>query len=202
MDLKRAPELQQYHQESIRLTGGDWVRATRTMPDQDLRTGERYKVEAVDRGSVRVVHSAESVELSRTCALHLDSGYASTVHSAQGTTVNPVLIDVDTKSATARLDAHYVAIARPKQELRAFADDTDHLLASTTRDLAPAKALDVDVASNQDDMTLPLVSGSHRRDSKRLFFCCAASQSRSNFIWLSSPASDANDGDRRNSTSP
>ena len=59
--------------------------------------------------------------------LHLEYGYCSTVHAAQGKTCDRVLIEADTKSLTSARDNYYVAISRARHEVKIYTNDKDKL---------------------------------------------------------------------------
>lgn len=109
-----------YSQEVVPLVAGDLVRITRNNNNIGLKNGDRIKVVSVDDGTVKL---ANGVELSRSERLHLQYGYATTVHSAQGLTANRVMIDADTKSLTSNRAVFYVAISRPRHFLKIYTND-------------------------------------------------------------------------------
>lgn len=84
--------------------------------------------------------------------LHLDYGYCSTVHAAQGKTAERVLIDADTKSATANESAYYVAISRARFEVDIYTDDKALLPEAMGREDIKHAALDVQPKAMEADL--------------------------------------------------
>lgn len=86
----------------------------------------------------------ELVILDTSEALHLDHGYCTTVHAAQGRTCQRVLVDADVSSAMANESLYYVAISRARSEVGIYTDDRSMLPDAMARlDEKPA-ALDLD----------------------------------------------------------
>ena len=56
---------------------------------------------------------------------HIDHGYASTSHSAQGATVDRVIVDIDTRLSPELVNRKqfYVSISRARNALTIFTDD-------------------------------------------------------------------------------
>lgn len=127
IDPSRSSMLRLYERDSITVSPGDWIRVTATDKGRDLRNGERYQVAAIDAGSITVQRGDELVKIDRSKPLHLQHGYASTIHSAQGLTTKRVLIDANTKSLTSNRAVFYVAISRPRDDLTIFTNDKGSL---------------------------------------------------------------------------
>lgn len=75
--------------------------------------------------------------------MHLDHGYCSTVHSAQGQTADRVLIEADTRSLTANESSYYVAISRAREEVTIYTDDKAMLPEAMSREDIKSAALEV-----------------------------------------------------------
>src|SRR5712692_10337524 len=84
--------------------------------------------------------SAPLVELR-----HIDLGYASTSHAAQGTTVDRVIVNVDTMRSDRLVNARqlYVSISRARFDAHLYTNDVQALGRSVARDPHKANALDV-----------------------------------------------------------
>jgi len=89
-----------------------------------------------------------AITLDAAKPMHLDHGYCSTVHAAQGQTAERVLIEADTRSATANESAYYVAISRARSEVQIYTDDKSLLPEAMAREDIKEAALDV----KQQDM--------------------------------------------------
>lgn len=120
-----------YRKEEIIVAPGDWVRMTRNNKALGIANGERYRVSKVTAAGV---HLENGTELLRKDFLHMQHGYAMTVHSAQGATTDRVLIDADTKSLTSNRAVFYVAISRPRHELFIYTDDKSMLPEKAARE--------------------------------------------------------------------
>lgn len=127
VDPSRSSMLRLYERDTITVSPGDWIRVTATEKAKDLRNGERFQVAAVDAGHIAIKKGAEVVKIDRSKPLHLQHGYASTIHSAQGLTTKRVLIDANTKSLTSNRAVFYVAISRPRDNLTIFTNDKNTL---------------------------------------------------------------------------
>jgi hypothetical protein len=129
-----------FTKEQIDLAAGDWVRVTRNNSNLGIANGERYQVEQVMVDSVKFTNG---IDLPRTGRLHMQYGYAATVHSAQGLTTNRVMIDADTKSLTSNRAVFYVAISRPRNELKIYTDDKAKLSEVMSREPKKYAALEL-----------------------------------------------------------
>jgi conjugative relaxase-like TrwC/TraI family protein len=134
------PKFSAYEREDIELAVGDWVRMTRNNSKLRIANGERYQVEKITPDTL---HFSNGVSLPRGERLHLQYGYAMTVHSAQGLTKDRVIIDVDTKSLTSNRAVFYVAISRPRRELSMYTDDRTALPQTVAREPKKYAALEL-----------------------------------------------------------
>lgn len=123
-----------YAKAEIDIAPGDVLRITKNDRALGLHNGDRVKVEAVDADVVVVkTDKGSTVALQTHQPLHVQHGYATTVHSAQGLTAHRVLIDANTKSLTTNRAVFYVAISRPQYELKLYTDDRPALKAAVAR---------------------------------------------------------------------
>jgi conjugative relaxase-like TrwC/TraI family protein len=129
-----------YQKEDIEIAKGDWVRMTRNNSNLGIANGERYQVERVSKDAV---HLSNGIALPRDRRLHMQYGYAMTVHSAQGMTKDRVIIDVATKSLTSNRAVFYVAISRPRHELSIYTDDQKSLPTAVAREPKKYAALEL-----------------------------------------------------------
>ena len=74
---------------------------------------------------------------------HLDHGYASTSHSSQGTTVDRVLVNVDTRRSAELVNRKqfYVSISRAQHAISLYTDDRSRLATALRRDRDKSLAL-------------------------------------------------------------
>jgi len=123
-----------YAQELRWVSAGEQIVFRKAWKEQGITTGDRATIEAVDRrGNVKAVleEKGRIVEFPLGAMPHLDYAYASTSYSAQGATADRVMVHMDTsaKGAKALLTAAtaYVALSRPRQDMRVYTDDPERL---------------------------------------------------------------------------
>jgi conjugative relaxase-like TrwC/TraI family protein len=139
-DPSKLKNLSTYSKEEVQIAPGDWVRMTRNNSTLGIANGERYQVERLTPDSI---HFVGGLALSRESRLHLQYGYAMTVHSAQGLTTDRVLIDVDTHSLTSNRAVFYVAISRPREHLGIYTNDRSKLPEVVAREPKKYAALEL-----------------------------------------------------------
>lgn len=135
-----------FESTEVEFAKGDRVRITANDHGRTLANGDFYTVVSIDSDAKRLsIESADGHEvvLSTENALHLEHGYASTVHSVQGATCDRVIIDACTRSACAHASSFYVAISRAKDEVWIYTDDREALPYAMSRDERKSMALDV-----------------------------------------------------------
>jgi ATP-dependent exoDNAse (exonuclease V) alpha subunit len=78
-------------------------------------------------------------------ARNVDLGYASTSHSAQGATVDRVLVNIDSSRSAQVFNGRmcYVAISRARLDARIYNDDQQRMRRSAERTQEKELALDV-----------------------------------------------------------
>ncbi|HEX8988229.1 MAG TPA: MobF family relaxase [Rhodocyclaceae bacterium] len=135
-----------YRETARELAVGDAVRITANDHARGLVNGERATVAGIDaeRQTVTLVKAdGGEITLDASRPLHLDHGYCSTVHAAQGQTAERVLIEADTHSATANESSYYVAISRAREDVTIYTDDKAMLPEAMAREDEKSAALDV-----------------------------------------------------------
>lgn len=135
-----------YREEMRELSVGDVVRLTANQHTLGIINGERATITAIAPGNQTVTllkADGNKITLDTGKPLHLDHGYCSTVHSAQGQTCNRVLIDADTRSATVNESSYYVAISRAREMAIIYTDDKTMLPEATARLDEKSVALDI-----------------------------------------------------------
>jgi ATP-dependent exoDNAse (exonuclease V) alpha subunit len=140
IDPDAMSNLSAYKKQEIPLAQGDWVRMTRNNPALDVANGNRHRVEKITADTVIL---SGGIQLPRSERLHMQYGYATTVHSAQGLTSNRVIIDADSKSLTSNRAVFYVAISRPRHDLTIFTDDKSKLAEVMSREPKKYAALEL-----------------------------------------------------------
>jgi conjugative relaxase-like TrwC/TraI family protein len=148
-DPARHSMLRLYERETVDLAPGDWVRVSANNKALGVCNGERYRVSAVDSRHVTLEGRVHGIKIDRSRPVHLQHGYASTIHSAQGLTKNRVLVDANTKSLTSNRAVFYVAISRPRNDITLFTDDASKLAAAMSREPKKFAALELRDVRNE-----------------------------------------------------
>lgn len=144
IDPSRHVELSVYERTRAELAAGDWARITRNDPALNVSNGDRVRVLNVDRARLTVeTEKGRRIELDTTKPLHLEHAYATTVHSAQGLSLDRVIVDLDTRSLTTGKDLYYVAISRARFEAQIYTNSRPELPAAIARENIKTAALDV-----------------------------------------------------------
>jgi conjugative relaxase-like TrwC/TraI family protein len=159
-----AGNLSVYEQNRIELSANDWVRVTRNLKLQDLANGERYQIKSVGKNSITL---SDGSVLSTKERLHLQYGYVTTVHSAQGLTEDRVLIDANTKSLTSNKSVFYVAISRSRHDLTIYTDDKKLIAETMSRDPKKFAALDLRTHENEAGIVATVIKERHQRREQR-----------------------------------
>lgn len=101
-------------------------------PDRALgvANGEFATIGAIDaRRAVVHLDNGKQLSVASHRLRHIDYGYASTSHSAQGATVDRVIVDIDTllSSELVNRKQFYVSISRAKNAVTVYTDDRSQL---------------------------------------------------------------------------
>ena len=118
-----------YEARQFEVSKGDKLTVSKGDKELGTVTGDKLIVEDVNRQSILAkdsktgnVHSFNVKDKN-----HLDYDYSSTVHSSQGSTVNNVLINIDTRSKTTSKELYYVAVSRARHNAIVLTDNTRKL---------------------------------------------------------------------------
>lgn len=140
------PNMTAFREQTRELSVGDAVRVTANDYGRGMVNGERATVSSIDVEKQTVTLSradGSTVALDTSKPMQLDHGYARTVHATQGQSADRVLIEADTRSATANESLYYVAISRARDGVTLYTDDRASLPASMGREDGKSAALDV-----------------------------------------------------------
>lgn len=123
-----------YQPEERTFATGERVQFTTPWKEQGISNREMGTVTHLDEAGnirVRLDHSNRSVGWNLDTYRHLDYAYAMTSHSAQGQTVDRVLIHIDTGDSRIRSlvdeSLAYVATSRPRHDAQIFTDNAEAL---------------------------------------------------------------------------
>jgi ATP-dependent exoDNAse (exonuclease V) alpha subunit len=142
---RRASKVEVFRSEPRELAAGDVIRWTRNDRHTSRSNGDFARVVRVDRRSFTATvergdGSREKLALNHQP--HWDYAYASTVHSAQGKTVDNALIHMPmhSRGITGR-EWFYVAISRARKRAQIFTDDMAALPRAVVKSTAQENAL-------------------------------------------------------------
>jgi ATP-dependent exoDNAse (exonuclease V) alpha subunit len=87
-------------------------------------------------------------------ARKIDLGYASTSHAAQGSTVDRVIVHIDSARGTDLVNQRqlYVSVSRPRLEARIYTDSTERMRRAAAR--TQEKELALDLVQKQTTATI------------------------------------------------
>jgi len=127
-----------YRPKEINLAKGDQLRVTAGIKDANgnrIDNGAMLTFLGMDKGKLSVETASGTKRLLNPDVAHLAYGYATTSHSAQGRTVQRVLIHAPTASFGAvDKSTGYVAISRGKEKATIFTDDREALMDAVERE--------------------------------------------------------------------
>jgi hypothetical protein len=135
-----------YHCHEREMALGDLVRFTANDYSAGLINGDRGHVVGIDAGRNTLTvqtNDGRAISLDTSKPQAIEHGYCTTIHSAQGQTCDRVLIDADTRSATANESAYYVAISRAREDVRIYTDDKAMLPEAMSRLDEKSAALEI-----------------------------------------------------------
>lgn len=133
-----------YRPERREVALGDRIRITENDHSKGLNNGDMAMVKKIEKKQIYLEREdGKTFSLERTKPLHLDHGYCSTVHSAQGRTCERVLMDADVQSLTSSRDTYYVAISRARKEAKIYTNDRERLPEIMARENIKEAALEI-----------------------------------------------------------
>lgn len=146
-----AANMSVYRLAEREFAAGDHIRVTANDYSRGMLNGDVFTVVKIDPSpspSLITLRADDGriVTLPTSEPAHIEHGYCTTVHAAQGRTVDRVIIDADTRSATSHEASFYVAISRARTEAWIYTDDRDSLPAAMGREDHKSNALDIERA--------------------------------------------------------
>lgn len=117
------------------------------VPDRTLgvANGEFATIKSLDaRRAVMRLDNGRKLSVASDRLRHIDHGYASTSHCAQGATVDRVIVDIDTRLSPHLVNRKqfYVSISRARSALSIFTDDRSRLAPAAARSREKSIALE------------------------------------------------------------
>jgi ATP-dependent exoDNAse (exonuclease V) alpha subunit len=97
-----------------------------------------------DRRAGLRLDSGKELRIARNRLRHIDHGYASTSHSAQGATVDRVIVNIDSQLSAELVNRKqfYVSISRTRNSLAIYTDDQNQLARAVSRSREKSTALE------------------------------------------------------------
>lgn len=128
----RRSQVAVFEAKTMTVSVGERLRLTTTDRDRLLRTNDIGVVTGIDaRGRLQVTVGEQQVSLDPNTApgdRHIDYGYAVTTYSAQGASVDYVILLEGIEGARKRMaaqDSAYVALSRTKEHIQMYVDDLE-----------------------------------------------------------------------------
>ena len=139
-----------YRPEERTLAIGDRIQFR--APDKALKVanGEFANVVALNAQNATLqLDSGREVKAGFSRLRHIDYGYASTSHAAQGATVDRVIVNVDSMRSAQLVNQKqfYVSISRAREDARIYTDNAEALRRAVARE--PEKSIALEVVKEQ-----------------------------------------------------
>ena len=146
-DPQQASGVSVYENKVQPFAEGDRIQLTANSTKLGVSTRDIGTITKLDAdGNVEVqLDKGRKVRWNLAAHRHIDYAYAMTSYSAQGTTVDRVLLHIDTSdyrlSGLIDKTLAYVGASRAQHDIQIFADDASRLERSLSRETERAKAL-------------------------------------------------------------
>jgi conjugative relaxase-like TrwC/TraI family protein len=145
-DPRRLRGVSVYREEERSFSVGDRIQFTAPFAEERVTNRQLGTVQRIDRdGNVQLrMDSGRDVQFNVREMPHLDHGFASTSHAAQGTTVERVILDVDSAMAREELvnsRLAYVGLSRGASGMELYTNDGAALVRNLSRQVSKSQAL-------------------------------------------------------------
>jgi len=136
LPLTQAEHFSVFERDAIEISVGERIRFTangRDDKDHRLNNGSLYAVKALGEDGSLILENGWKIDKSFK---HMDYGYATTSHAAQGKTVDCVLVAQSGLVSAGASDAKqfYVSVSRGRKEVRIYTDDIEALRENVARE--------------------------------------------------------------------
>lgn len=150
-----------YREAAIEIAPGDRIQFTRANKDLGVSNRDLATVEKIEDGRITVTIGDKEKGAQRTVSFdpsqhrHLDHGYAVTSHSAQGLTVERVLVNIDTDGPRSLINQRlaYVSISRASDDARIYTNDSASLGERLATDISKTVAVEFRQRSETTEQT-------------------------------------------------
>ncbi len=144
-DPRRLQGVSVYREERRVMAVGDRLQVTAPFTEERLSNRQLGTIQALDReGNIELrLDSGRSVQFSAADFPHLDYGFASTSYSAQGATVDRVLLQVESYLSPELVNSRlaYVGVSRAAEDVQLYTDNAGGLVKSLSREVSKTSAL-------------------------------------------------------------
>ena len=139
-----------YREAAIEIAPGDRIQFTRAHKELGVSNRDLATVETVNATRITVTIGDKEKRPQRTVSFdpsqhrHFDHGYAVTSHSAQGLTVERVLVNIDTEGPRSLINQRlaYVSISRASDDARIYTNDAGSLGERLATDISKTAAVE------------------------------------------------------------
>jgi conjugative relaxase-like TrwC/TraI family protein len=155
-----------FREEQRVLARGERIQFRAPDPALGVANGEFATISAIaaHRAVIRL-DGERQLSVASDRLRHIDHGYASTSHSAQGATVDHVIVDIDTRLSPELVNRKqfYVSISRARNALTIFTNDRSRLQAAADRTREKSVALEHQVRDPHQNFNV--VPDEHRHNT-------------------------------------
>jgi len=134
-----------YYESHRELAEGDRIQFRAPLTEKRVANGELATITKISDYELTVkLDSGREVNFEQQRFRHLDHGYAVTSHSSQGTTVDRVLINADTRESEMLLNDRmgYVAVSRAREDAIIYTNSIEELRSALDRRVDKETALE------------------------------------------------------------
>jgi conjugative relaxase-like TrwC/TraI family protein len=134
-----------YHEAHREFAEGDRIQFRAPLTEKRVANGELATITKIGDEELSVkLDSGREVSFEPQRFRHIDHGYAVTSHSSQGTTVDRVLINADTRESEMLLNDRmgYVAVSRAREDAMIYTNSIEELRSALDRRVDKETALE------------------------------------------------------------
>jgi conjugative relaxase-like TrwC/TraI family protein len=134
-----------YNEAQRKFAEGDRIQFRAPLTERRVANGELATITKIGDEELTVkLESGREVSFEQQRFRHIDHGYAVTSHSSQGTTVDRVLIDADTRESEMLLNDRmgYVAVSRAREDAIIYTNSIEELRSALDRRVDKETALE------------------------------------------------------------
>jgi ATP-dependent exoDNAse (exonuclease V) alpha subunit len=146
-----------YYEAQREFAEDDRIQFRAPLTEKRVANGELATITKIDHEELSVkLDSGREFRLEHQRFRHIDHGYAVTSHSSQGTTVDRVLINADTRESEMLLNDRmgYVAVSRAREDAIIYTNSIEELRSALNRRVDKETALEAthDTAQHRHEL--------------------------------------------------